>query len=419
MQSEKFFTKILKLVLVLIGLVLLIDFWPRPIRSIWVRYPQLDQLRLATKFTDPFYFPTQLKRSSLPHYQLNIKPNDLDKINSSLPQPYTFTIYSRLQQVDAPGTFIGDDDKSYLVKARVHGDLYHHWSGAKKSWRIKFDDNTLDGYKEITLLLPETRDFLIESLVRFRAEKLGLIALDSWFVTLSINGEDQGIYFVQEHWTKDLLEKNQRMTDGDLFGELDLENVWDWPELFVQLEAWKKYTQNPVAQKDFSSIKVLLELFQSDPTSIFDNAQRIIDVGSFARWQAHSMLFPSFHQDNGHNMRIFFNRDSGLFEFIPFDLEPSLPQENFDDRDYNQLVTLMLQVPEIKSMRDQILIDYVSDDKNLADDLKFYDALFRKVRSSFAADSQKAYSTLFFVRNVAEHRANLIKQFSNIKKEVL
>ena len=416
MQSRKF-TPSLKtgVIAAIIAGLIIIDFWPRPLRDIWVRYPPLDQLRNITKVLDVFYIPWVYPKPDLPHYRLNVKPEEFKKLTDSLPPAYTFTIYSRSQQVSVPATFSAAG-QVYSVNLRIHGDLYHHWSGSKRSLRVKFTDQPFQGYREISLILPETRDFLTESLASYRAQKLNLITLDSWFATLEINGAAQGVYFVQEHWTKDILEKNQRPPNADLFGELDLENVWAWPQLFQRLDAWKKYAKNSAAPKDYAAIQELLSLIKlEEETGPLERAQSLIDLESFSRWQAHSMLFPSYHQDNGHNMRLFFNRESGLFEFIPFDMEPAEPSLSFDARDYNILVTKLLAVPEIKQMRDQVLREYTQDKTNLRDDLNFYDQLYKKVKVAFAQDSSKAYSTLFFARQIQEQRSNLIQQYKNVE----
>ena len=142
-KSTRNKVKFAALLLILFA-IYVIDFWPLPVRSIWVRYPILDKTRLVTRILDNFYFPWFLPQSDLSHYQLNIKPGDLAKLNQSLPEPYTFNIYTRSSHIKVPATFIANN-KSYSVKVRYHGDLYHHWSGAKKSLRIEFGDESFKG----------------------------------------------------------------------------------------------------------------------------------------------------------------------------------------------------------------------------------------------------------------------------------
>jgi len=414
MRLRKSTRKFLKITVIFLLLSLyLIDFTPQALIKYWARYPKLDKLRLLTKPLDIFYLSGLLPKSQIPHYRLNIKPQNLAKLSDSLPEPYTFTIYDRSRQKTVPATFV-ENALALPAKVRIHGDLYQHWSGSKKSYKVEFNKRTFNGFSQIALILPETRDFYIESLASYRAQKLGLINLNSWFASLEINGQSQGIYFVQEHWTKDVLEKNTHNSDSDLFGELDLINQWSWPRLFENVDAWKKYTVNPNSPTDFASIDQLIKLLDQS-----QDPHTLIDIDSFASWQAHSMLFPSFHQDDGHNMRILFNSSSGLFEFIPYDLELNQPTKDIDQTKYNTLVTLLLENPDIKAKRDKVLTDYVKDKKNLRDDLKFTDTLFLKTRAAFGNDKQKAYSTLFYTRTYLKNRYNLIKQFKLLRKVYL
>jgi len=402
-----------------LGAIFFIDIWPSPLRQFWVRFPKLDKLRILTKPLDIFYLPFFLPSSNIPHYQLIVDPNDYQKMLTSLPQAHSFTIYDQDQQIFVPA-IVKANQNSYQTQIRFHGDLYHHWSSVKKSLRLKFKDQGPNNYQEITLILPQTREFFVESLASHRAQKLGLVMPDTWFATLSLNDQPQGIYFVQEHWSKDFLERHGLSSDSDLFGELDLQNTWDWPQLFQTPTAWKKYSQNPIAPNDYSSIQALINVLKEQDKELqFKKITSLIDINSFANWQAHAMLIPSYHQDSGHNMRLYFNRDLGQFQFIPYDLEPSTPTADIDAKDYNHLVTVLLSHPQIKSQRDQILKDYVKDQTNLKDDLKFYDSLFLSLRTHFAKDTAKPYSTLFFTSRYLEYRHNLIKQYKIIQKKFL
>src|SRR3989344_7402368 len=86
-------------ILVLVAWV--IDFWPLPIRPLWVRFPQLKKIRSLTKPLDIFVL-SQLKSSPLPLYRLFILPQDIHTATLRLDQnDYSVTINSEI-----PGRFI-------------------------------------------------------------------------------------------------------------------------------------------------------------------------------------------------------------------------------------------------------------------------------------------------------------------------
>lgn len=402
--------------------IYLVDYKkPKKLHNFWLRHPQLDQLYTFTKFTDfldPVWF---FYKSRLPTYQLIIDKQELKKIEQSLPPAYSFNFYLQKDYYWAPAEFTYKD-KKYPVKVRVRGDLYHHWSGKKKSYRVKFTDDFQD-FPELNFIIPEDRSFFAESLANFRADKMGLLHLESWFGTLKINGGNQGVYLIQEHWNKEFLERHQQNDLGALYGEEDLTEGFYWPQLFSGITAWKKYNQVKGQKENYYDLDYLLKLVdKKTPDEEFkEKIFTIFDKDNFLAWQAHSMLSSSYHQDWGHNLRLYFNQEKGNFEFIPFDLETFFDYQKEQELypfelDYNPLVTKVILIPEFRLARDRLLYDYVRREENFSQDFAYWDKLFKELKLEIFKDRLKAFSNRFFTNQVKKNKEHFKRHFLNIKK---
>ena len=115
-----------------------------------------------------------LKTSALPLYELNLKPKDLRQLNANLPAA-DFNGVLGEQYKDAQPAVLAVNGKNYDIKARYRGDLPIHWRGEKKSWRINLQNgHTFEGMTSLNLMVPASRDFVMEYFNNYRAKKLGL-----------------------------------------------------------------------------------------------------------------------------------------------------------------------------------------------------------------------------------------------------
>lgn len=86
------------------------------------------------------------------------------------------------------------------------------------------------------------------------------------------------------------------------------------------------------------------------------------------------------------------------------------------DKNYNLLVTRILQNPEFLNRRNKILWDYVKDENNPKDDLFFYDSAYRKFRVEMYKDRLKLYSNWHVDKTIAQYRQMIIDNFNKIKE---
>ena len=72
------------------------------------------------------------------------------------------------------------------------------------------------GMEEFKLLPPIARFHMTEWVGHALEEKEGLISLRYFFVELNLNGDDLGVYAIEEHFNKELLE-NRKAREGIIF----------------------------------------------------------------------------------------------------------------------------------------------------------------------------------------------------------
>jgi hypothetical protein len=106
---------------------------------------------------------------------------------------------------------ISHDGRTVAVKLRLQSDLAEHFQGAKWSMRVavKGDDH-LFGMRRFTLLAPEVRGFQAERFFLDHLREEGVLAPRYFFANVRFNGDDIGLMALEEHFTKELLESQQR-----------------------------------------------------------------------------------------------------------------------------------------------------------------------------------------------------------------
>ena len=350
-------------------------------------------------------------------YRLEVKTSDLRKLNEAIPSSLSDEVISGalLFTEDMEETVKGVfyyQDKAYDVKVRYRGENANHWTRAKKSWQIKFDKDTpFNGLRTLKLIIPSDREYFAEALNNYRAKKLGLIVPDAEFVQLYVNNDYYGVYFAIEDFSSEFLEKSNKPADANIYASEDSQAIDSQATIFDSSNFWRKEAEDKLFDfENFSELDFLLS--QMGRPDFVDIAPDIIDMESFYNWNIVSILAGSGHQSNFGNMRLYFNSAKGKFEFLSWDvgIKSYLP---FDIT--NELTKKILSNPEYYKERNQHLWNYVSDDKNLNDDLAYYHGLYQKLKGGFYSDFKKHDSNIGFNNRVAYDRDRYVALFNQIK----
>ena len=112
---------------------------------------------------------------------------------------------------------INFDGKEHSCKIRLKGDLPKHWRGEKLSLRVELkNDSTYKGMSNFSVQDPETRKGTDEWLFLSSLGKENCMTVKYDFVNIVLNGKPMGIFAIQEHYSKEMIESNNRR-EGIIF----------------------------------------------------------------------------------------------------------------------------------------------------------------------------------------------------------
>jgi hypothetical protein len=235
--------------------------------------------------------------------------------------------------VPAKVKYLGGESK---VDLRLKGDRLDHLEGDKWSFRIKVDgENTLGGMKVFSIQDPKTRAFLNEFLFHSALKREGLVSLRYNFIDVTINGEHKGIYALEEHFDKYLLENNERREgvivkfDEDPFKNAQLgefinpSNFKNNPEFFYITNAANTFRtqsvlRDPVKLAQMERANSLLESFKRGELKTY----QVFDTDKLSKYLAVATILGAQHGVAWQNIRFYYNPITSLLEPIGYDGTP-------------------------------------------------------------------------------------------------
>ena len=289
-----------------------------------------------------------------------------------------------------PGNITIGEDK-YKVKMRLKGDLTDHLEGNKWSFRIKVKgENTIFGMKQFSIHHPKARNNIYEYVFHKFLKKEGLVALRYKFVKVILNGENLGIYAVEEHFEKRLVEHNNRKS-GPL---IRFNEELYWERFKIQSES-EKYSfdygrilssnidafktndilTDSIEFQNFSKAMSLLESFRMGKKS----TSEIFDIELLSAFYAMIDLFGANHSLYYQNLRYYYNPITAYLEPVGFD---GFHQSSNNGHSIKFLVADVDN--KISKSNDTGIRDYV---QLLFNDEKFY----RKYIKKLARYSERGY----------------------------
>lgn len=385
----------------------------------------LSLVRLADRASN-FMYRGATPDEPLPQYSLQIDQEDYQELISALPAELPSPWYGNLYLTDeskvwANAVFTDETGEQYDVKVRVRGDIFNHWAYNKKSWRVKFSkDKLFKGMRQINFIIPEDRGWISEPLNAYRAKKLDLLHPPMQLAQVSVNGSGPLLYLEVEHWTKEMLEKQNRPGDVNIYNTGGGTSYFQqWDPAFEHIEYWDKYIEDPAAEENYDEIAELLALAKEgahQSPQYLDRLQSIIDVDRMVNWYVLSLLAGSRHVSD-FNFRVYFDTSRGLFEPLPWDIYMYNPQTLLAPPD-NALLREILSVPTLRLQAYKKVWDYVNDEEEVADDLAHADKLLQNIERAAYRDPLKILSNRV-VQQQLRDRHGMVKRNIDFLQEEL
>jgi hypothetical protein len=224
-------------------------------------------------------------------------------------------------------------NESKKVRIRLKGDWLDHLNTDKWSFRIKLKgDNTLFGMKQFSIQHPKTRSYIYEWIYHRALKREGVISLRYEFIDVTLNGKNLGIYALEEHFEKRLIENNQlregpivRFNENLMLAER-VQQKWPFPDaktngnssyLAVDIDTFQtnKMFSNSSSYAQHTHAIYLLESFRRGDLKTSD----VFDIQKLGKFFAISDLIGAQHSIYWQNLRFYYNPITSHLEPIGFD----------------------------------------------------------------------------------------------------
>ena len=266
------------------------------------------QLAVRPKFMD--------ETPKLRTIELYVPEGSERRLNSELPHSGREYVEASLQYPD--GT-LGE------VRLRYRGDHFWHWGARKKSLRVKTKKKRLfERMRAMNFSVPKSSDQIVEQLSNELALRFDLIGPHSEMFNLRVNGRNRGLHLLVEQLEEMVVRKSGSMP-GDLYsGDMVKRNRFLGISqlLFDNAALWEKIAiNNHFDPGENSNLRRLMATLNATPSADRTRALRdLLDIDAFARFSAFRSVCQTFHYDDRHNQRLYF--DPWRNHFVPVVWDP-------------------------------------------------------------------------------------------------
>lgn len=223
---------------------------------------------------------------------------------------------------------IDNNNNEIPAFTRLKGDWLDHLKENKWSFRIKPKKNyAWNRMKEFSVHNPLTRHFIDEWVFHKLLEYEDILTPAYGFIVLHLNSKDLGIYAYEEHFTKQLLQKQGRKESVII--KFDEDGLWDarvkdYKNNF-SIATFEGSEIKPFSIKNVIKSEKLLNEFKKAHNLMFQYkygmkaTSEIFDIDKLARYYAILDITKAFHGIIWHNQRMYFNPITEKLEPIGFD----------------------------------------------------------------------------------------------------
>ena len=312
-------------------------------------------------------------------------------------------------------------NETVKVKLRLKGDWIDHLRGRKWSFRVKVKgDNTIDGMKVFSLHNPKTRNYIYEWIYHKLLAKEGLLALRYKFVTVILNGKQIGVYALEEHFDKRLVENN-KLREGPIL-KFSEDLIWQERAYFGKdtdtsrligevffrsnIDGFQsnKTKENPVLKQQYIKAVTLLDKFRRHKLK----TSQVFDVDKLAKYIAVSLLMGAEHGIGWANERFYYNPVTSKLEPIGFDGDAGKKIEiNFVPSDiYSSLF-----------LNDPVFTAKLIEQLNRVSKQTYLTSFFTNIQDELEKNLniiyKDEYATFLFSKNIFFENQSLIKKILN------
>ena len=291
-----------------------------------------------------------------------------------------------------------DGNKKYKAKLRIKGDRKIHFENEKhSSYKVELKNNVMFGLRKFSIMKPRARNYIHEWLFHELLSEEKLITLKYDFLNLNINGQNKGLYVIEEGFDKILIERNKRR-NGPIFSLHE--------SFSTQIEDAKLEVYNKKNWLNRDNIK-LTKIAASKLRLFFDNKDgsgAFMDLDKWAWFLAVADINNYNHGLAAKSVKFYYNPIVGIFEPIGFDGHRTIP--NYNKNYKNWKIRLDHYVPSSFDVANRCKDSFTGGGKNKCNKFIynfFYDSLgnldtafYNKYRNAILKISSKKFLDNFF-----------------------
>lgn len=230
------------------------------------------------------------------------------------------------------------NEEDVPASVRIKGDWTDHLRGYKWSLRMKTDDAVLLKNTSVSIMTPMAREFTKEWLYHEFLMREGVMTTEYDFVPVKLNNTYRGLFAVEDHFTDELITKNNR-PDGVILK-------------FDEGDFWKQRKENATADLpnltyfEASAIRAFKGTVSGNEETIVERAralayqlkfglepiENLMDIDASARLMAAMDLFRGWHTLHWHNLRFYYNPQTDKLEIVAFDAYSNFRQYQTADQ---------------------------------------------------------------------------------------
>ena len=253
------------------------------------------------------------KKNNFPKVEILTNFSNLKNLDNQRTNPETRSF------VNARIKIYGKNDeanKIINVKVRSKGDRDLHRIN-HKLMSLKVDvrgNERFFGLEEFSIQDPIIRNYSWEILMHKLVKKEGLIPLEMYPINLIKNGQKIGLFFVEEGFTNELLEKNNRK-EGPIIGLEAVEA--DFPSLYYDFYSEARLIK--IMPDIYKISKDKLHELKNNYKNKDFNIKNYFNIDDWAKIFALTDLLQTYHGIVPKSIKFYYNVNTGLFEPIIFD----------------------------------------------------------------------------------------------------
>lgn len=400
--------------MVLIGLASVLFLYivlPRPLSRLPLVQFLLPTYRSFIKIADIPYLWYLISNEEFPVYGFVIDGKDLAELNNALPSdPFEGRLTEEFKEAKISALFTASDYAA-PVDVRYRGFNPGHWTTKKKSWRVEFpEDNLFRGHEVLNFVIPSDRHWIGTVVAQYRAHKLGIEIPETYFVNLKVNNEEMGLYLIEAGWTKRFLERHRMPTEGAyLYSTKDVDQQ---STILLDIRSLGYYWYEQLSE-DEQKLEKLEEFFRAYAKSgkVFEDAMyALLDIEGYSRLVALNVL--SANTTELINMRLYYNPHTRRFSIIPSpEISIYCQEGHMDNLAQVGFLEKLTELPAVKIRVSDIVRSYIADEKNLEDDLAFFDSTWNAIKGDIFRDQAKAVINYQVEQEIFSMRSCIIDSF--------